>query len=291
MRGTRTALALVAAVMLLGMTALAQHQRMSRDQSGLFAGQISVARSVTITVDGKPLSTPTPPLMVNGRVMLPMRAVFQELGATVKWEPMHQQATATKGDRRIALRIDNRSATVDGRTVLLDAAPLMYRDVVYVPVRAVSESLGAQVSWQADRRQVAMVTRPPQVAAVPRALTGTTIIANGRTVTTGAIPVAVGTELMVPAVPVFTQLYAQPTWDAQQQQLSACICGRQVTLKAGDPNAMVGGQAQPLSHAPFMYQGQLYVPLDFVTSAFNASGGYEAAQSQVVLSTRGCPVG
>ena len=87
------------------------------------------------------------PVMIDNRVLVPMRAIFESLGANVSWDNSTNTVMAKKGDTVVSLTIGNEKANVNGNDVELDVAPTLVNDRTMVPVRFVSETLGADVSW------------------------------------------------------------------------------------------------------------------------------------------------
>ena len=114
---------------------------------------VMVEKNVDVIVNGEKLVLDVSPVILNDRTMLPMRAIFEALGAKVNWIPTNNIIIATKDDTMVTLQINNvnmsiQKATSDENTVVtLDAAPFILRDRTLVPVRAVAEALNADVSW------------------------------------------------------------------------------------------------------------------------------------------------
>ena len=86
-------------------------------------------------------------IIQNDRLMVPIRSIFETLGAVVLYNDMEQLLMAQKGDTIIALQINNKLAAVNNKTVTLDAAPILNHGRTLVPLRFVANALGAQVSW------------------------------------------------------------------------------------------------------------------------------------------------
>lgn len=113
-------------------------------------------KPVTVTVNDKVLEFDVPPQLVNGRTMLPMRAIFEALGAKVTWFEADQLVFATCGDAMLTLQIGNNQMSVQRITsdkneaVPLDAAPFLHEGRTMVPARAIAESVGAKVEWIED---------------------------------------------------------------------------------------------------------------------------------------------
>lgn len=86
-------------------------------------------------------------LNVEGRTILPMRSLFESLGATVTWDQNTKTVTATKEQTTIVLTIGSKQAKVNGKAFTIDVPALVIDGRTYVPVRFVTESLGATVDW------------------------------------------------------------------------------------------------------------------------------------------------
>ncbi|MDI6773270.1 MAG: stalk domain-containing protein, partial [bacterium] len=121
---------------------------------------------IRVVVNGEELAFDVPPVEVGGRLLVPLRGVFERLGATVLWEPSTQRITAATASKTIELVMGRRQATVDGRLVLLDTPPMVVGGRTMVPLRFVSEALGAYVQWQAATRTV-LITLPTAEPAPP----------------------------------------------------------------------------------------------------------------------------
>jgi hypothetical protein len=101
--------------------------------------------------------------MQNGRVFVPLRSVFENLGASVVYS--NGQINATGNNTEIALTIGSTQATVNGSPVTIDVAPFIVGASTYVPLRFVSQALGANVSWD-EADQVVDITTG-NVASAP----------------------------------------------------------------------------------------------------------------------------
>jgi len=95
-------------------------------------------------------------MIINDRVMVPMTGIFESLAATVSWNPATFEITVSRGSNTVVMQIDNRRATVNGVVTELDAPPLMLGARAFIPVRFVSEALGAAVEWSAATRTVSV---------------------------------------------------------------------------------------------------------------------------------------
>lgn len=87
------------------------------------------------------------PHMMQSRVFVPLRGVFEQMGAEVMWNGSTDTVTARKGNTDVQVVIGNRTAYIDGVARTMDVAPHMMNGRTMVPLRFISESLGADVRW------------------------------------------------------------------------------------------------------------------------------------------------
>ena len=117
------------------------------------------ANNITVKVNGSALYSPVPAQIVNDRTVLPMRAIFERLGADVEWIEQERMIFATKDDLFIVMQIDNNKMAVEKiggekKIIELDTPPFIQEGSTLVPVRAVAESIGAEVKWNGETRTV-----------------------------------------------------------------------------------------------------------------------------------------
>ncbi|MBV9055943.1 MAG: copper amine oxidase N-terminal domain-containing protein, partial [Candidatus Eremiobacteraeota bacterium] len=103
------------------------------------------AQSVNVIVNGEPMSFAVAPIVRAGRVFVPLRGIFERLGASVVYSNGQINATAT--GRSISLSIGSTQATVDGQPQTIDVAPFIVGATTFVPLRFISQALGASVNW------------------------------------------------------------------------------------------------------------------------------------------------
>ncbi|HVB09819.1 MAG TPA: copper amine oxidase N-terminal domain-containing protein [Bacillota bacterium] len=117
-----------------------------------------VIGSTTAQENGQPVAMDVAAEIVGGRTMVPLRFLADFLGAQVAWDPVPREVTYTAGTSQINLWIDNAQAQVNGQAVALDVPPTIVSGRTLVPVRFISQELGAQVSWDASTQTVTVTT-------------------------------------------------------------------------------------------------------------------------------------
>jgi Copper amine oxidase N-terminal domain len=114
----------------------------------------SPAQSVTVIVGGQPLYMNPGPIERAGRVFVPLRSIFERLGASV----VYQSGTinAQRSGQGVSLQIGSTQATVGGQIQYLDVAPFIIGATTYVPLRFVAQSFGAQVGYDSSTQTVSI---------------------------------------------------------------------------------------------------------------------------------------
>jgi hypothetical protein len=120
---------------------------------------VLLAQAVTILIGGQPLQTAQPPIERAGRVFVPMRSIFERLGATVVYSSGN--INATRGRTTVALQIGSAQANIDGQPTQLDVAPFIVGATTYVPLRFIAQSLGANVDYNNNTVYITMAHMPP----------------------------------------------------------------------------------------------------------------------------------
>ncbi|MDY5626275.1 MAG: stalk domain-containing protein [Clostridia bacterium] len=114
---------------------------------------------IKVIIDGETLATDQPPVIINDRTLVPLRAIFEKLGAFVDWNELAQSVTATKDGREISLAIGGNTMYVNGEEKPLDVPAMIYGERTLVPVRAVSEALSCNVEWIGEENTVVIKTK------------------------------------------------------------------------------------------------------------------------------------
>ncbi len=116
---------------------------------------------VKVMVNGVELQDEMPPVIINGYTMVPMRAIFEALGAEVVWDPNMAMVGAKKGDTLVKLRINSKEAWIGMKMVKLDIAPMIVDMHTMVPARFIAQSLGEKVEWDGVNRVVYIGSKTP----------------------------------------------------------------------------------------------------------------------------------
>ncbi len=120
------------------------------------ASSASAQNAVRVELNGRPLRTRVAPVSQNGRVLVPMRAIFEGLGATVDFNRSDSSIIARRGQTAVRMTLGRRRAFVNDSPVRLDVTPVASGGRTLVPLRFVSEALGARVNYNSYRNLVSI---------------------------------------------------------------------------------------------------------------------------------------
>ena len=110
--------------------------------------------TINVQVNNNAINFDQQPIVENGRTLVPLRAIFESLGAEVDWDSKTQTIVGTKGDTTVTLVVGNTTATVNDNVVELDVPPKIINDRALVPARFIAESLNCFVGWQEKTKTV-----------------------------------------------------------------------------------------------------------------------------------------
>ena len=119
---------------------------------------------ITVTLDGAPLAFDVPPQIVEGRTLVPMRAIFEAMGASVEWDGETQTITAHNSDETVIVlkigsnNMEKTSKYTGYENTELDVPPMIVGERTLVPARAVAESFGASVEWDSKTQTVTITS-------------------------------------------------------------------------------------------------------------------------------------
>ena len=119
----------------------------------------SQTSNITVVVDWEELKSDVPPQIIKDRTMVPLRAIFEALDAQVEWDGTTRTVTGRRNDTVVSLVVDSKIATLNGKKIELDVPAVIVSGRTLVPLRFVSESLGAKVTWDAKLRKVEILTQ------------------------------------------------------------------------------------------------------------------------------------
>ena len=122
---------------------------------------------ITVMLNGAELVFDVPPQLIRSRTMVPMRVIFESLGAQVHWDHETKTVNATTDERIVKMQANDTIMTASGYRIELDVPPMIIENRTLVPIRAVAEGLLAEVNWISETNTVEIISRGISETATP----------------------------------------------------------------------------------------------------------------------------
>lgn len=108
----------------------------------------------SLKVNGETIKSDIPPIIINGRSLVPVRAIFEKLGAQVFWDATEKKVTVSYNETDIVLKINDTYAMVNGEKVKMEVPAKIINDRTVVPLRFVGENLDMEVGWHPEKGEI-----------------------------------------------------------------------------------------------------------------------------------------
>ncbi|RHW39959.1 hypothetical protein D1B33_03680 [Lysinibacillus yapensis] len=238
-----------------------------------------VKNDVEIIINGETIKFNDPILNQSGSTLLPMRDFYEAIGATVTWSKQSQTATSYKNGRSVALTIDSKRALVDGTSVTMNVAPIMYKYRTYVPLRFVSENLDGQVIWNQAAQSVTInltdsddgtgsetppVTETPKVDYILH-MNSTKLIMDKPFINRNG-------RLYIPAK--YFENYLENAYSLwlSEDVMELQVASTNFMFTNGSNEIYVDGIPLTVSEKPFIQSGEMYVPVNLIVNSLENGG-------------------
>lgn len=120
----------------------------------------------SVVIDNQTVTFDVPPMIDNGRTMVPLRAIFEQMGAKVNWDDATKTASAVKDDITVVVKLGSLSPTINGVVKPIDVPAKIVSGRTLAPMRFVCEAFGGVVSWNPDTYVASVVTTGETVTPV-----------------------------------------------------------------------------------------------------------------------------
>lgn len=146
------------------------------------ATALGTPSTITVLVNGRPVDLDTPPILIKGHVMVPMRAVLEPMGVSVFWDEENCGASVGMTKNDVVYVLDGRLCEwgdpvgfdgihmyVNDRILSLDVPPQLIQNRMLVPLRELAEAFGAEVSWDSKTKTVSIHSNIPEESRLTQA--------------------------------------------------------------------------------------------------------------------------
>lgn len=115
--------------------------------------------TIYVTLDGSYIEFDVKPQIINGRTMVPIRAIFEKMGATVEWDGNTSSAICTKGDTVVKMTVNSMDMYINNQVTKMDISPVVIDGRTLAPARYVAEAFGADVQWSQKNNTVVICSK------------------------------------------------------------------------------------------------------------------------------------
>lgn len=150
------------------------------------------ADPITLIINGKTIESKMSPIIIDSRTLVPARAVFEELGATVSWVEETQKIFISLEENLILLTVNSNEANINGEIKVVEVPPKIVNDSTMIPLRFVAEALNFDISWNGNERIASISSKQEQTTQTEATTTqpteNTTVETKTNEETTSQIP-------------------------------------------------------------------------------------------------------
>ncbi|MFB7157031.1 copper amine oxidase N-terminal domain-containing protein [Lysinibacillus sp. NPDC056232] len=243
--------------------------------------KIHVKNNVSININGETLKVNDPVLNKSDYLFLPMRALYEAVGASVDWKKETLTASAIRNDKSVNLTINSKTALVDGQKVPMVVAPFMYKDRTYMPLRFVSENFGGNVNWN-PTTQTVDISLTDETPGKPQGDPYILHINNQRIVMEDPIIIK-QSRSYIPANYIYENLEDSSGTLLPDQSFELQIAGMSFLFKENSNQVLVNDEVVTMEGKPFMQNGKMYVPISFVVNALGGNLRYIEDKRELYL--------
>ncbi|SEO55833.1 stalk domain-containing protein [Paenibacillus sp. OV219] len=122
---------------------------------------VAVQKPITVELNGDNIALSNGVIIQDGQAFVPLRSIFEKMGAAVKWDLYSKKATIQSADTATQIEVNFMSSnhTLNGKTIKMSVEPFIVNGTVYLPLRFISESLGAKVDWVQQESRITITMK------------------------------------------------------------------------------------------------------------------------------------
>lgn len=238
------------------------------------------AEPIQLMVEGEGIEPDVPPMIAEGRTLVPLRVISENLGAKVTWLSETKKIEITKNGTMIELTPGSKRVTVNGRQGKMDVAPMVKNGRTLVPIRYISEWLGASVGWD-DKNRTVIVSNPIRLIINGQALESPVLLIDG-------VPYI---RLADTAGPFKYQLRekGETAFELLKQGIEEREAEK-VLLMAWSNRIEKGTQTIITEHAPRMIDGFFMIPLPLAEDLFGVNPDWNPDEKEIKMNGHSAPL-
>lgn len=223
----------------------------------------SKGSTLSMQVMGKTLSGVEPPLLLDGKVYVPMRFAAEALGYTVTYNPSTRIMDIKKDGQSIRLTIGSVNTTINGKTVKIEKAPFLNNGRAYVPMDYIKTAFGVEIKYDSNNKSIIIYDgNSAQNTSNPVKEAG--IYTLGKKADKEFAPLIRENHVMIPLRPIGEGLGYKVDWNIKTRIMSLTKNGQVLSFTINKDKAVVNGKEEPMDYKTIMVNGRAYVPLTFL---------------------------
>ncbi len=122
--------------------------------------------NIKLNINNKEVTSDVAPQIIDNRTMVPVRAIFEGVGAEVKWDSETKSITGNKNGIEVVMTLDSNIASVNGKNITMDCGPVIINNRTLAPARYVAEAFGYKVNWDNDSKTVNIILSNNELTTV-----------------------------------------------------------------------------------------------------------------------------
>ncbi|WP_058486875.1 stalk domain-containing protein [Defluviitalea phaphyphila] len=236
---------------------------------------------INIIIDEEMFKPSIKPIINNGRILVPLRSLFETMDINVEWDNVEKKVCAMRDGNIVQIFINSDIAFINEEEIKLDQPAIIYNDTTYVPLRFIGESFGGNVIWDNATKTAIITTNFVKLPKI-REYSNMSIVVNKSKINTYLNPIMNGNTGMVPAEIVLKAMGMKTYIDYTTGELVA-LKDNEVELRINilDKTVTVNGEYIEPQQEIIDYNETLYVPLKFLEQVFGATVVWDSNAKQV----------
>jgi hypothetical protein len=249
---------------------------------------------VSVNINGELKDFDQPAVLMNYRTMVPVRGVFEELGATLSWNNTTKTAVIKKDDTVVSLTVGKNTATVNGETKTLDAPATIINSRTLIPLRFVGEAIGATIKWDSSTRTAYISTsdssdvpeeepveEPEEPASSDETIVD--IMFNDEKMTLDPDARIQDSTTIAPVTDLLRAQGANYAW--QGDSLHITFNGNEVIVNKNSDQAAVNGETVTLPTVTSIIEGRTLIPVSLVSPLLQWELDWDGASKTLTITS------
>jgi len=225
--------------------------------------QSSKGSTLSMQVMGKTLSGIEPPLLLDGKVYVPIRFAAEALGYTVTYNPTTRIMDIKKDNQSIRLTIGSVNTIINGKTVKIEKAPFLNNGRAYVPMSYIKTAFGVEIKYDSNNKSV-IIYDGNSAQNTSNTVREAGIYTLGKKADKEFAPLTREGHVMIPLRPIGEGLGYKVDWNIKTQVMSLSKNGQVLSFTINKDKAVVNGKEEAMDYKTIMINGRAYVPLTFL---------------------------